>query len=146
MIQYFSRNILVLVSPLQKSAFRGSRPKAPYPMPHMIQEPSSSIQHGKALDRRSAVTRNQHSAHHSLPSSDSACFDFRFSFFSLFFRFRSALCSGVSSSCLLRFFVSPFSCDGSAAAAISTASAAVALGGIGGASRTSFLDVFSAFG
>ena len=48
----------------------------------------------------------------SLASSESSFFDFRFSFLSFFFRFRSALSSAVSPSCLLRFFEVPSSFGG----------------------------------
>ncbi len=65
-----------------------------------------------------------------------------FSFFSCFLRFRNAFSSGVSPSCLFRFFCcSPFAFGSSAVKA-----SEVPLGAIGGAARTSSLAVFSATG
>ena len=57
--------------------------------------------------------RNLKDTFQSLASSESTFFVFLCSFFSFFFRFRSALSSAVSSSCLFRFFdvPSPFGGD-----------------------------------
>ena len=49
-------------------------------------------------------------------SSDSSFFDFLFSFFSFFFRFRSPRSSAVSPSCRFRFFESGASAEGFGAA------------------------------
>ena len=58
MIRCFRRDILVIWIQWKDRHLRNLRPKAPYPIPHMIQEPSSSIHKREALQRPSAVTSN----------------------------------------------------------------------------------------
>ena len=99
-----------------------SKPRATVQAPVTMLCTPRAMLHCSALHRTPRASASQEKTFQSLPSSEPAAFVFRFSFFSFFFRFLSALSSGVSPSWRLRFLLCPFS----GASALSVAPAVAA--------------------